>query len=158
MGGKPLTMTVEGRERYPVRVRYARAFRDDVEAIKRILVSAPGDDRRGRAGARHGGMARVLPPAAAPRSRQTLHVPLAELADVRVTEGPSMIKSENGLLRLTSSSRPRSRPGRLCRGGAAGRRRESKLPAGMYLEWTGSSSIRCGPRRRCGSSSRRSWP
>src|SRR5581483_6073866 len=42
MGGKPLTMTVEGRERYPVRVRYARAFRDDVESLKRILVSAQG--------------------------------------------------------------------------------------------------------------------
>ena len=40
MGGKPLTMTVEGRERYPVRVRYARAFRDDLESLKRILVSA----------------------------------------------------------------------------------------------------------------------
>ena len=50
MGGKPLTMTVEGRERYPVRVRYARAFRDDVEALKRILVSARCADgrRRGR--------------------------------------------------------------------------------------------------------------
>ena len=42
MGGRPLTMTVEGRERYPVRVRYARAFRDDVESLKRILVSAQG--------------------------------------------------------------------------------------------------------------------
>ena len=42
MGGRPLTMTVEGRERYPVRVRYARAYRDDVESLKRILVSAQG--------------------------------------------------------------------------------------------------------------------
>ena len=40
MGGRPLTMTVEGRERYPVRVRYARDFRDDLKALKRILVSA----------------------------------------------------------------------------------------------------------------------
>ena len=40
MGGKPVTMTVEKRERYPVRVRYARAYRDDVESLKRILVSA----------------------------------------------------------------------------------------------------------------------
>ncbi len=40
MGGKPLTMTVEKRERYPVRVRYARAYRDDVESLKRILVAA----------------------------------------------------------------------------------------------------------------------
>ena len=35
-------MTIKGRERYPVRVRYARDFRDDVEALKEILVSAPG--------------------------------------------------------------------------------------------------------------------
>src|SRR5260370_12578675 len=42
MGGRPLTMTVEGRERYPVRVRYARDYRDDVEALKGILVSARG--------------------------------------------------------------------------------------------------------------------
>ena len=45
MGGRPLTMTVEGRERYPVRVRYARDYRDDVEALKGILVSAR-DGRR----------------------------------------------------------------------------------------------------------------
>ena len=56
MGGKPLTMTVEGRERYPVRVRYARAFRDDLESLKRILVSArapmadPGAGMRSSAG------------------------------------------------------------------------------------------------------------
>ena len=52
MGGKPLTMTVEKRERYPVRVRYARAYRDDVESLKRILVSAgspmAGEGRGGR--------------------------------------------------------------------------------------------------------------
>ncbi len=42
MGGRPLTMTVEGRERYPVRVRYARTFRDDLKSLKRILVAARG--------------------------------------------------------------------------------------------------------------------
>ena len=36
MGGRPLTMTVEGRERYPVRVRYARTFRDDLKSLSRI--------------------------------------------------------------------------------------------------------------------------
>ena len=54
MGGKPLTMTVEGRERYPVRVRYARAYRDDVEALKRILVSSAADPARQRDGRGHG--------------------------------------------------------------------------------------------------------
>ncbi len=42
MGGRPLTMTVEGRQRYPVRVRYAREYRDEIDAIKNILVAARG--------------------------------------------------------------------------------------------------------------------
>ena len=40
LGGKAITMTVEGRERYPVRIRYARAFREDEEDVKNLLVSA----------------------------------------------------------------------------------------------------------------------
>jgi Cu(I)/Ag(I) efflux system membrane protein CusA/SilA len=40
IGGKPVTTTVEGRERYPVRVRYLRELRDSLEAIGEILVSA----------------------------------------------------------------------------------------------------------------------
>ena len=40
MGGKAITMTVEGRERFPVRIRYARAFREDEEDVKNLLVSA----------------------------------------------------------------------------------------------------------------------
>ena len=53
LGGKALTMTVEGRERYPVRVRYARDYRDNIDAIKNILVSASrpaGDASSGMAG------------------------------------------------------------------------------------------------------------
>ena len=42
MGGQAVTMTVEGRERFPVRVRYARDFRDDEEALKRHRSSRPG--------------------------------------------------------------------------------------------------------------------
>ncbi|MDR3622589.1 MAG: efflux RND transporter permease subunit, partial [Paludisphaera borealis] len=93
MGGKPLTMTVEKRERYPVRVRYARAYRDDVDALKRILVSAAapmpaaGEDMSGGPG-----------PAGA-RASAPLQVPLGQVADVKVVEGPAMIKSENGRLR-----------------------------------------------------------
>ena len=114
MGGRPLTMTVEGRERYPVRVRYARAFRDDVESLRRVLVSASG-------------------PAANP-----VQVPLAELADVRVVEGPSMIKGENGLLRsyIQLNVRGRDEVGFV----EEARRvvqEKVKLPAGMYLEWSG---------------------
>ena len=66
MGGKPLTMTVEGRERYPVRVRYARDYRDDVEALKSILVSARGDGRRRTSGS-SGGMGGMDAPCTAPQ-------------------------------------------------------------------------------------------
>ena len=74
MGGRPLTMTVEGRERYPVRVRYARDYRDDVEALKGILVSARGmaaDAGPGRRdGRRRDGGRRCRPPAAPARPRR----------------------------------------------------------------------------------------
>jgi Cu(I)/Ag(I) efflux system membrane protein CusA/SilA len=135
MGGKPLTMTVEKRERYPVRVRYARAFRDDVDALKRILVatnaSMTGPDSAagmGGAGAR----------SAAAGSSPPLQVPLAEVADVRVVEGPSMIKSENGRLRAYVQLTVRNRDEI---GFVEEARRvvdeRVKLPQGMYIEWSG---------------------
>ena len=116
-----LTMTVEGRERYPVRVRYARAYRDDVDALKRILVTAArADGWRAEAA----GVRRPVP-----------QVPLAQLADVKVVEGPSVIKSENGLLRAyVQLERPGSRRGRVRRGGASGRRREGRAaPAAGHV-------------------------
>ncbi|MBU2502755.1 efflux RND transporter permease subunit [bacterium] len=70
VGGKPLTMTVEGRERYPVRVRYARELRDNPEDLTRILVPTP-------AGAQ---------------------IPLGQLAVVEYVRGPQAIKSEDTFL------------------------------------------------------------
>src|SRR5262249_47068935 len=100
MGGRPLTMTVEGRERYPVRVRYARTFRDDLESLKRILVSARGmgmgaDAGKGGSGGgmSMGGTGPSMPSGAASGREAPVQIPLAELADIRVVEGPSMIKS-----------------------------------------------------------------
>ena len=106
MGGRPLTMTVEGRRRYPVRVRYARDYRDDVDALKGILVSAGG-----RGGGMGAGMAGgSMPSSGAPGSAAApVQIPLAAVADIRVVEGPSMIKSENGLLRSYVQLRVRGR-------------------------------------------------
>jgi Cu(I)/Ag(I) efflux system membrane protein CusA/SilA len=67
IGGRPLTTTVEGRERYPVRVRYPRELRDTPEAIEQVLVGAPGGAQ----------------------------VPLGQLADVRYAPGPQSIRSED---------------------------------------------------------------
>jgi Cu(I)/Ag(I) efflux system membrane protein CusA/SilA len=135
-----LTMTVEGRERYPVRVRYARDYRDDLDAIKNILVSAPGSgmapDRGMGGGMGSGGPSQLS--RGRPGDVQPMQIPLAELADIRVVEGPSMIKSENGLLRSYIQLRVR---GRDEVGFVEEARRlvaeKIKLPAGMYLEWTG---------------------
>ena len=142
MGGRPLTMTVEGRERYPVRVRYARDYRDDVEALKNILVSARGMAAdAGQAGGMGGmGGADGCVRAAAPARPRRCRSRWPRVADIRVVEGPSMIKSENGLLRSYIQLRVRDRD-------EVGFVEEAqrvvaekvlkRCRPGMYLEWTG---------------------
>ncbi len=148
MGGRPLTMTVEGRERYPVRVRYARDYRDDVDSLKNILVTGRGMGAAGAAPAgtdtgMDGGMAGTSS-AGAPGQARPLQVPLSSVADVRVVEGPSMIKSENGLLRAYVQLRVREdrdlvgfveEARRVVEENVA--RGTIKLTPGMYLEWAG---------------------
>jgi Cu(I)/Ag(I) efflux system membrane protein CusA/SilA len=70
IGGEPVTTTVEGRERYPVNVRYLRDYRSDLDALQRVLVSTP-------TGAQ---------------------IPLAQIADITVKTGPGMIRDEDGRL------------------------------------------------------------
>jgi Cu(I)/Ag(I) efflux system membrane protein CusA/SilA len=139
MAGKPLTMTVEKRERYPVRVRYARAFRDDVEALKRILVAARGP--MAEAGSSIGssnGMGQAASSGGPLSTTPSLQIPLAELADVRVVEGPAMIKGENGQLRayVQASVRDRDEVGFVEEAKRAVEQRV-KLPPRMYVEWSG---------------------
>ncbi len=71
IGGRQLTTTVEGRERYPVRVRYLRELRDDPESLGQILV--PGPD-------------------------ENIQIPLVQLADIRYVRGPQMIRAEDTFL------------------------------------------------------------
>ncbi|WP_026836503.1 efflux RND transporter permease subunit [Gillisia sp. JM1] len=70
IGGMEITTTVEGRERYPVRVRYPRELRDDPESLKKILVP----------------------------TNSGAQIPLGELAELKYTRGPQMIKSEDTFL------------------------------------------------------------
>ncbi len=70
IGGESITTTVEGRERYPVSVRYARELRDDPEKLKRILIPTSNGAQ----------------------------VPLAQLADLRLASGPAMIRDEDAQL------------------------------------------------------------
>lgn len=70
IGGKRITTTVEGRERYPVRVRYMRELRDQIESLEKILVPAPDGTQ----------------------------IPVAQLSSIRYLRGPQVIKSEDTFL------------------------------------------------------------
>ncbi|QJD30579.1 efflux RND transporter permease subunit [Methylococcus geothermalis] len=70
IGGESITTTVEGRERYPVNLRYLRELRDDLDKLGRLTVSTPSGAQ----------------------------VPLAQLADLRMVSGPAMIRDEDGML------------------------------------------------------------
>ena len=71
VGGDTVTTTVEGRERYPVNVRYFRDYRSDVDRLRRVIV--PAMDGR-------------------------MQIPVSQLADVKLVSGPAMLRDENGML------------------------------------------------------------
>ncbi|HOL93893.1 MAG TPA: CusA/CzcA family heavy metal efflux RND transporter [bacterium] len=70
IGGENITTTIEGRERYPVNLRYPRELRDDITRLRRVLVP----------------------------TRTGAQIPLAQLADIELVQGPSMLRNENGFL------------------------------------------------------------
>jgi len=110
IGGQNITTTVEGKERYPVNVRYARDLRDNIDRLQRVLVPTP-------AGA---------------------HIPLAELADIRFSTGAPMIYNEGGsrvgyvFVDVTGKSY-----GDYVKHAKKVVAEKVKLPPGYYLTWTG---------------------
>jgi copper/silver efflux system protein len=110
IGETNLTVTIEGRRRFPARVRYAQQFRATPEALGGLLVPAP-------AGAQ---------------------IPLAQVANIRKVNGASMIASENGLLRGTVLLNVRGRDvGSFVEEARQTLRERVRLPAGYYVEWSG---------------------
>src|SRR5438477_1088628 len=100
VGGKTIATTVEGRERYPINVRYARDFREDLDALKLVLVPVPmgGRERGGaseRASAGSGMNASTLQRSDASTIAQ---IPISMLADISYKTGPPPIRNENGQL------------------------------------------------------------
>ncbi len=110
IGGENITVTVEGRERYPVRVRYPRELRDSPEALQRVFVPTPDGSQ----------------------------IPISQLADVYFVTGPNMINSENGLLRayVLMNVAGRDMVGFV---EEASRivKNKVELPQGYFLEWSG---------------------
>jgi len=110
IGGEPITTTIEGRERYTVSLRYARELRDDLPELRRVLVP----------------------------TMSGAQIPLEELADIRMTYGPSMIRDENGMLAgyVYVDIAGRDLGGYVEEAKAAVREKLS-LPSGYSLVWSG---------------------
>lgn len=105
-----LSVTIEGRRRFPIRVRYAPEFRSSPDALGQIPITSP----------------------------QGAPIPLAELADIRTVTGPTMISSENGLLRGTVLLNVRGRDvGSFVDQAQQALIRQVQLPAGYYIAWSG---------------------
>lgn len=117
IGGMNLTTTVEGRERYPVRVRYLRELRDSPQALERIFVPTP----------------------------EGKHIPLAQVAKLKKVSGPAVVNSENtltyarvfvnvnqekvGLIDFVKNAQ--KAVGNKIKSG------ELKLPSGYFISWSG---------------------
>lgn len=110
IGGENVGTSIEGRERYPINVRYSRELRDDMPDLSRVLVTTPSG----------------------------AHIPLAQIADIHISSGPSMIRDENGMLAgyvyVDLATRDVG-------GYVANAKKEVskrlKLPEGYSLQWSG---------------------
>jgi Cu(I)/Ag(I) efflux system membrane protein CusA/SilA len=121
LGGENVTHTVEGRERYPVNVRYAREFREDIPALQRVLVKTP-------TGA---------------------SVPLGQLAEVTLTTGPAMVRDEDGQLAgYVYIDTATTDVGGYVETAKAALARELSMPAGYTLLWTGQYEFQLRARER----------
>ena len=124
VGGMNLTTTVEGRGRYPVNVRYPREMRDDPEALKRILVPVMMQNA-------------MAAPGTMGASGAVVQVPLGQLADIRLVKGPTVIKSEEGLLASYVFVDFSGRDVGSYVDEARQKTAAVKIPQGYRLEWSG---------------------
>jgi copper/silver efflux system protein len=110
VGETNLTLTIEGRQRFPVRVRYAPEYRADPAALAGVLVTAPNGTQ----------------------------VPLGQVAEIQSVSGPAMISSENGLLVVTVLLNVRGRDvGSFVEEARRTIAERVALPQGSYVEWSG---------------------
>ncbi|MBX7169299.1 MAG: efflux RND transporter permease subunit, partial [Pirellulales bacterium] len=150
LAGRAVTYTVENRDRFPVRIRYARTNREDEESIGRLLISSGSAGAIAPAGmtSAPASSMKSAPPAnlsSAAHAAAPVHatgtavlIPLGAVADVSVVEGPAMIKSENGRLLnyVTLNVRGRDIVGFVDEAQRVVAQKV-KLPEGMHIEWSG---------------------
>ncbi|MDT8446536.1 MAG: CusA/CzcA family heavy metal efflux RND transporter [bacterium] len=112
VGGKNVSIAVEGRERYPIQVRYARDFRSSIEELEKILIPTP----------------------------KGAHIPIAQLAKIFVRTGPPMIRDENGRLAsfvFVDIDQNKTNLGDYVAAAKERIANEVPLPVGVSLAWAG---------------------
>jgi copper/silver efflux system protein len=121
IGENNITTTIEGRRRFPVRVRYAPQYRRDPQDLANVLVT-------GSTGTQ---------------------IPLGQVADIRQVSGPAMINSENGLLEVSVLLNARGRdPGSVIADAEKAIREKIKMPPGYYYSWSGQFENEVRARKR----------
>lgn len=143
IGGENISTTVEGRRRFPIRVRYFRDFRDDVDEMKKVLVTI-GASNMGSSNMNGG--SQMTSSTSLPLGEGkggvggVIQLPLGELADIKISTGPPMISSENNMLRSIVFLNVRGRD----MGGFVEDAKQvldkefaPKLPKGYYYTWSG---------------------
>jgi copper/silver efflux system protein len=111
IGGENVTTTVEGRERYPVNVRYLRDYRSDLDKLGRVLIPVMGGQAQ---------------------------IPISQMADIKLTSGPAMLRDENGLLNGYVYVDVAGRDvGSYVEEAKKVVRAQVKLPAGYTIAWSG---------------------
>jgi copper/silver efflux system protein len=156
IGGQNIGTVIDGRQRFPIRVRYEREMRNNVEALKNLLVptsaSSGGGAMSGETTVRPVSMGgSPVPEASGPERIRTLqtensksfvskrtYIPLSQLASIDMVPGPPMISSENAQLRSIVFLNVRGRDmGSFVNEAKDVLTKELKLPAGYTVQWSG---------------------
>lgn len=121
IGGENIAENVEGRERYPINVRYERDFRSDIDSLRRVLVGAPGGAQ----------------------------VPIGELAQISFSRGPAMIRDEDGQLTGYVYIDLNTKDyGGFVKDATNLLNSKLKLPAGYTYQWSGEYEFELRARQR----------
>lgn len=109
IGGMKISTAVEGLERYPINLRYARDFRDDPTALRQVLIPSPSGAQ----------------------------IPLGQLADIRINPGPPMVRSENARPQTLVYVVPSSDVGTYVEAAKRELAEKLALPSGYTIAWSG---------------------
>ena len=138
IGGMTITQTVEGRERYGVRVRYPQELRDTPERLASVLLPMSHAVTRGGSGAAMGGMGAARAATSSALSNGGGQVPLGQVATIRQVAGPMVVRTEDAQPTAWVYIDPGDRDvGRYVAEARAAVESEVRMPPGYTLQWSG---------------------